>query len=110
MSFGGEVKSKYYSKFRELDSGKGFADMVYIPRPFCEYPALLIELKFNSDAETAIKQIKEKRYTGRLSNYLDNLIMVGINYDKTTKQHTCVIEKIRFNIYLEKTDAYQLRQ
>lgn len=84
---------KYYSIFRELDSGKGFADMVYIPRPGCDYPALLIELKYNNDVDSAIKQIKEKCYTGRLTHYLDNLMLIGINYDKQTKKHTCNIEK-----------------
>ena len=84
---------RYYSIFRELDTGKGFADMVYIPRPGCEYPALLLELKYNDNVDSAIKQIKEKRYTGRLTHYLDNLLMIGINYDKETKKHTCVIEK-----------------
>ena len=83
---------KYYSQFRELDTGKGFADIVYIPRPGCQYPALLMELKYNDDVDSAIKQIKEKRYTGRLTHYLDNLLMIGINYDKETKKHTCVIE------------------
>ena len=83
---------KYYSIFRELDSGKGFADMVYIPRPGCEFPALLIELKYNSEVDSAMRQIKEKRYTGRLTHYLDNLLMVGISYDKESKKHSCVIE------------------
>ena len=84
---------RFYSIFRELDTGKGFADMVYIPRPGCDYPALLIELKYNEDVDSAIKQIKEKRYNGRLSHYLDNLLMIGISYDKYTKNHTCKIEK-----------------
>ena len=83
---------KYYSQFRELDTGKGFADIVYIPRPGCDYPALLLELKYNDNVDSAIKQIKEKRYTGRLTHYLDNLLMVGINYDKQTKKHSCIIE------------------
>ena len=73
--------------------GKRFAGMVYIPRPGCDYPALLIELKYNEDVDSAIKQIKEKRYNGRLSHYLDNLLMIGISYDKYTKNHTCKIEK-----------------
>ena len=84
---------RFYSIFRELDTGKGFADMVYIPRPGCDYPALLMELKYNDDVDSAIKQIKEKRYSGRLSHYLDNLLMIVINYDKEIKKHTCVIEK-----------------
>ena len=83
---------RFYTVFRELDSGKGFADMVYLPKPGCPYPALLIELKYNESTETALNQIKEKRYTGRLTHYLDNLLMVGINYDKETKKHSCIIE------------------
>ena len=83
---------RFYTVFRELDSGKGFADMVYLPKPGCPYPALLIELKYNESTEAAIKQIKERRYTGRLTHYMDNLLMVGINYDKETKKHSCVIE------------------
>ena len=83
---------KYYSQFRELDTGKGFADIVYIPRPGCDYPVLLMELKFNDDVDSAIRQIKEKRYNGRLTYYLDNLVLVCINYDKQTKKHRCVIE------------------
>ena len=86
---------KYYSIFRELDSGKGFADMVYIPRQGCDYPALLLELKFNDNVDSAINQIKEKRYTGRLTHYMDNLLLVAINYDKQTKTHTCHIEKYK---------------
>lgn len=85
---------KYYSIFRELDSGKGFADMVYIPRPGCDRPALLIELKYNNDADSAIRQIKEKRYSGRLSHYNGNILLIGINYDKESKQHSCVIETL----------------
>ncbi len=85
---------KYYSVFRELDSGKGFADMVYIPRPGCDRPALLIELKHNKDADSAIRQIKEKRYSGRLSHYNSNILLIGINYDKKSKQHSCVIETL----------------
>lgn len=85
---------KYYSVFRELDSGKGFADMVYIPRPGCDRPALLIELKYNNDADSAIRQIKEKRYSGRLSHYNGNILLIGINYDKESKQHSCVIETL----------------
>ena len=84
---------RFYTVFRELDSGKGFADMVYLPKPGCSYPALLIELKCNESTETALNQIKERRYTGRLTHYMDNLLLVAINYDKETKKHSCIIEK-----------------
>ena len=86
---------KYYTIFRELETGEGFADLVFIPLKHSDKPAMLVELKYDKSADTAISQIKEKRYHGALTEYLDKLIIVGINYDKNTKEHTCRIE--RFN-------------
>ena len=80
-----------YTMVREFPSGKEFADVVFIPR--YDKPAMIIELKYDKDADTAIKQIKEKKYFFGLEKYLDNLLLVGINYDKETKKHTCMIEK-----------------
>ena len=54
---------------------------------------MIIELKYNQEADTAIQQIKEKRYDFGLEKYLDNLLLVGISYDKTTKKHECKIER-----------------
>lgn len=88
---------KYYFKpVRELPAGRGFADFVYIPKPeyAAEYPALLVELKWNKSAMTAIGQIKEKKYPEALLQYTGNILLVGINYDKKTKEHQCVIEKL----------------
>ena len=85
------ARSKY-TIVKELPSGKGFADIAFIPLDKND-PAIIVELKCNHDADTAIKQIKEKRYPAVLENYLDNLLLVGVNYDKTTKVHECVIEK-----------------
>ena len=79
---------------KELPSGKGFADIAFIPLDKKD-PAMVVELKYNKDADTAIKQIKEKRYPAGFENYLDNLLLVGVNYDKTTKVHECVIEKYK---------------
>lgn len=88
----------YYAKndyvmYRELPSGKGFADIVLIPRRNVDSPALLIELKYNQDADSAISQIHRKDYPVKLKQYADNLILVGINYDRQTKSHSCRIEK-----------------
>ena len=87
----------YYNIIREMSSGKGFADFVFIPRANAGYrPAMVVELKYNQSADTAIKQIKEKRYQGALSDYRDRILLVGINYDaegKDKKHHTCVIEE-----------------
>lgn len=81
----------HYTIIRELPSGKGFADMVFLPLQ--DKPAMIIELKWDKDVDSAISQIKNKQYDFGLSNYMDNLLIVGINYDKVTKKHTCRIER-----------------
>ena len=81
----------YYTIVREMPSGKGYADMVLIPKD--NKTAMIIELKWNQDVETAITQIKEKKYPKVLEEYKDNLLIVGITYDKKTKKHICRIEK-----------------
>ena len=83
-----------YMMVRELPTGNGYADIVMLPRPNCKRPAIVLELKYDHSAETAITQIKKKRYTGKLQNYAGEVVLVGINYDKNTKQHDCKIEKI----------------
>ncbi len=84
---------KDYSIIRELPSGRGFADIVFLPCKNTSKPAMVVELKYDKSADAAIAQIKEKRYTGALSGYKGEILLVGINYDKETKQHDCVIEK-----------------
>ena len=86
----------YFKPIRELPAGRGFADFVYIPKPEYRgaYPALVVELKWNKDVATAINQIKEKRYAESLADYAGDILLVGINYDKKTKKHSCSIEKI----------------
>ena len=88
----------YYAKndyivHRELPTGKGFADIVLIPRKNVTTPAIVVGLKFNKDADAAIDQIKRKQYPAKVSQYADHLLLVGINYDRQTKTHTCCIEK-----------------
>ena len=87
----------YFKPVRELQSGYGFADLIYIPKPKYQnsHPALLIELKWNKNTETAITQIKEKKYPESIEEYTGDILLVGINYDKKTKVHECVIEKYR---------------
>ena len=82
----------YYSCFKELTTGKGFADVVYIPvHP--DKPALVIELKHNKSAESGLKQIKEKKYFDSLEHYKGQLLLIGISYDEKEKTHSCRIEK-----------------
>ena len=87
---------KFYTVYREFASGKGFADLVFLPRKsFPEKPALVVELKWDKSARGALAQIKNKEYCRSLEEYQGNLILVGVNYDKKTKEHECVIEKVQ---------------
>lgn len=88
----------YYAKndyiiHRELASGKGFADLVLIPRKNVDSPAIVLELKVDKNADTAIDQIRRKEYPAKVLPYTDRLLLVGINYDRETKQHSCKIER-----------------
>ena len=85
----------YYNVIREFPGGKGFADIVLLPRAdSVGKPAMIIELKWNKSADTAINQIKEKRYAGALAGYGKEILLVGITYNKDSsdKKHECVIE------------------
>lgn len=82
-----------YIIHRELATGKGFADLVLIPRKNVDLSAIVIELKYDKAVDTALEQIKRKQYPAKVAQYTDNLLLVGITYDRETKQHQCRIEK-----------------
>lgn len=84
-----------YVMIRELPTGKGFADLVLVPRRNMDVPALVLELKHNATVKTAINQIKDKHYSDSLVDYMGDVILVGINYNKRTKKHQCEIERIK---------------
>ncbi len=85
--------SNDYIIHRELATGKGFADLVLIPRKNVDKPAIVIELKYDKAVETALDQIKRKQYPAKVAQYADNLLLVGITYERDTKQHRCSIER-----------------
>ena len=84
----------YFKPVRELPTGLCFADFVFIPKPqyVSSYPALVVERKWLKNAETALQQIKEKKYPESIKQYTGDILLVGINYDKKTKKHQCLIE------------------
>ena len=86
-----------YNVVRKLPTGKGYADLVYLPKPGVNKPALLIELKFDKSALTAITQIKEKNYLQFFKDYKGEVLLVGINYSKDTKTHQCIIEMAKLD-------------
>ena len=92
---------KYYTTILELDTGKGYADVVYLPSPrYPEKPALLVELKYGHSADIAMDQIRRQKYLDRFEHYKGNTLVIGINYDRDLpadhpdfKHHSCKIEK-----------------
>ncbi len=83
-----------YEMIREMPTGKGFADIVLLPYRHIDAPAIVLELKWDESADTAIVQIKRQGYTKTLQHYAGDVMLVGINYDKRTKVHSCKIERI----------------
>lgn len=88
---------KDYKLLRELPAGKGFADIVFLPLPHTAKPAMIVELKYDKSAATAIQQIKDRKYSQALEDYIGEILLVGINYDKNapSKPHSCIIERIQ---------------
>ncbi len=92
---------KYYTTILEMDSGKGYVDIAYLPAPkYQTIPALVVELKYNRSAETAMSQIRRQKYPDRLMHYKGNMLLVAIDYDKDIsntssefKHHKCIIEE-----------------
>ena len=78
-----------FKPVRELPTGRGFADFVFIPKPEYknDYPALIVELKWNKNATTALQQIKTRKYPESVFHYMGDILLVGINNDKKNKLH-----------------------
>ena len=89
------AEKDYLAPLNEFPTGKGFADIVYLPKKVSKNgkPALIIELKKDASAKVALEQIKERDYVSRVKEYTDNILLIGINYDSKSKQHSCIIEK-----------------
>ena len=87
-----------YLQWEELPAGEGFADIVYLPKNDSDWPALVVELKWNKSAEGAIDQIMKKKYPDALKDYGSEIVLVGINYDKDAepgnRKHSCRIERV----------------
>lgn len=85
-----------YKLIREFPAGKGFADIVFLPLPHTDKPALVVELKYDRSACSAIRQILDRQYMQALEDYTGEILLVGINYDKNNKNkpHSCEIKKV----------------
>ncbi len=87
---------KDYRLIREFPTGRGFADVVFLPLPSAGKPAVVVELKYDKSASAAIQQIKDRKYIQALESFTGEILLVGINYDRENKNkpHSCVIEKV----------------
>ena len=97
----------YYAKndyvmYRELPSGKGFADIVLIPRRNVASPAIVLELKYDKGADSAITQILRKQYPEKVAQYHGDMLLVGISYDKKQKTHQCQIKRVEKKLNINK--------
>ena len=93
-----------YRVEREDKAGKGYVDFIFYPEKK-NISAIILELKVDASPEEAIQQIKDKQYIlrfkGKLAEkakYTGEILLVGINYNKETKMHSCKIEKINRNL------------
>jgi hypothetical protein len=84
----------FYKIFRELPTGKGFADMVFIPLPKSPRPAIVVELKYDKSAQGAIDQIRRKNYPASLKGFSKRIILLGVNYNKAEAKHEVELEVI----------------
>jgi hypothetical protein len=82
-----------FLRIEELPTGIGYADVVYLPKQGSAMPIMVVELKWNKSAEGAIAQIKNRNYPQALDGFGSDILLVGVNYDEKSKQHSCVIEK-----------------
>lgn len=99
------IKRAYFSYgdefvlFEELPAGAGYADIVYLPKHNSMLPALLVELKWNQSAQSAIQQIRSRHYPDALKGYGGELLLVTVSYEKDApagkRKHSCIIEKVQ---------------
>ena len=84
----------YYTRVEEMPAGKGIADMIFYPKKETQVPALIVELKWDKTKEDAVEQMKEKKYVRALKHFQGEVLLVGINYNHTTREHSCLIERV----------------
>ncbi len=100
----GSVKLAYiaarnrYDMQREDQAGTGYVDYIFYPHNRAD-DGIIIELKVDDSPETALQQIKDKKYAlkfqgkiGEQPKTTGRIILVGIGYYRKDKVHRCRIE------------------
>ena len=76
-----------------MKRGKGIADCLMFPKKH-GLPGIVLELKYDRSAAEAVEQIRKKDYARDMLQVTDKVLLVGINYEKASKRHRCIIEEI----------------
>ena len=84
----------HYATVQELPSGRGLADVVYLPRRGDPSPALVVELKWDRSPDPAIARILNRDYPEVLRGWGGPIILVGITYSPKSKEHSCRIKEV----------------
>ena len=93
----------WYEIRREEKAGQGYVDFLFTPVDHRHIP-IIMELKYNHSAKSAIAQIREKNYILRFRNEPE-VLLVGINYSTRTKKHTCLIERTSYRKEYDTADS-----
>ncbi|MCD8076354.1 MAG: ATP-binding protein [Lachnospiraceae bacterium] len=94
------ARDSYYVE-RENKAGEGYTDFIFYPERTGD-DGIILELKVDDTPETAIAQIKDRKYIlkfqGKMAErkrHTGRVLLVGIGYDKKKKEHRCRIEVVQ---------------
>jgi len=83
-----------YLRIDELPGGRGYADLVFVPKPGSALPPLVVELKWDKPVKAAIDQIRQRDYPAALAGLGGECVLAGVTYDERSCEHTCAIERM----------------
>lgn len=98
---------EYYDIQQENRSGTGYVDYIFYPYRK-EDDGIIIELKVDDTADSAIQQILDRKYAQNFDGKLGEehrctgrILAVGIAYDKRDgqKRHTCKVKVLREKLH-----------
>ena len=98
---------EYYDIQQENRSGTGYVDYIFYPYRK-EDDGIIIELKVDDTADSAIQQILDRKYAQNFDGKLGEerrctgrILAVGIAYDKKDgqKRHTCKVKVLREKLH-----------
>ena len=83
-----------YLRVDELPGGRGYADVVFVPKPASPLSPMVVELKWDRPADAALDRIRARNYPAALSGLAGECVLCGVTYDADTKRHECRIDRV----------------